>query len=134
MSGRHPAAMGQPDKRADPVIEDAVQQGYVDSERVYVIPGFATHSAANEGRLSVSRSAKRRNLGSPAWVADQDGQPCYKDCADPAAPHKVHFRLWSKDKARAHVFRQSGGDPSNLKYNPWKGNRNRRFSDSGEPG
>lgn len=130
MSGR---PMQPADTRADPVIADALDTGYLDSDAVYTIPGFPDHATANEGRLSVNRSARRQNLSPGAWVTDQDGQPCYKDCQAPSAPHEVHFRLWSKDRARTHVFRQSGGDPANLKYNPWTSHRTRRFSDDGWP-
>lgn len=131
MAGRHPAALRPADHRADPVIEDAVAKGYLESGLVYAIPGFKTHNAAVEGRLSVTRSAKRQNLSAACWVADQDGTQCYKDCADPRAPHQVHFRLWTKESARAHIFRQTGGDPANLKYNPWTQHRTRRFGDDG---
>ena len=134
MSGRNPKAMVQADTRADPVVQDALDKGYLDSEAVYDIPGFPTHDAANEGRKSVNRSARRQNLSPGSWVADEAGEPCYQNCQDPSAPHSVKFRLWSKDKARSHVFRQSGGNPENLKYNPWTSHRTRRFGDSGEPG
>ena len=130
MSGR---PLHQADTRADPVIQDALDRGYLDSDAVYVIPGFPTHDAANEGRLSVNRSARRQNLSPGAWVTDDAGDPCHKACQDPSAAHQVRFRLWSKDKARSHVFRESAGDPANLKYNPWTSHRTRRFSDSGEP-
>jgi hypothetical protein len=130
MSGR---PVQQADTRADPVVADALDRGYLDSGAVYAIPGFPSHDTANEGRLSVNRSARRQNLSPGAWVTDNDGEPCYKQCQDPAAPHQVHFRLWSKDQARTHVFRQSGGDPQNLKFNPWTSHRTRRFSDSGAP-
>jgi len=126
--------MRQADTRADPVIADAVKRGYVDSDAVYVIPDFTSHAAANEGRLSVNRSARRQNLSPGAWVADQDAEPCKQDCQDPDSPHSVRFRLWSKDKARTHVYHQSGGKPENLKYNPWQSHRTRRFDDSGRPG
>lgn len=126
--------MQPPDRRADPVVDDAVDKGYVDSEAVYQVPGFATHAAANEGRLSVNRSAHRRNLGSACWVTDEAGEPCYRDCKDPQAPHQLRFRLHSKNRAREHVYRQSGGKPENLKYNPWKKDSARRFDDDGRPG
>lgn len=133
MSGRHPRALVQADKRADPVVDDALAKGFLDTDAPYDIPGLATHDIANTVRLSVTRAARRQNLSPAAWVADQAGNPCYKACADPDAPHTVRFKLWSKDKARGHVFRQSGGDPANLRFNPWTANRNRRYSDSGQP-
>jgi hypothetical protein len=134
MSGRHPKAMIQADKRADPVIEDALDKGYLDTDAAYDVPGLASHAIANDARLSVTRAARRANLSPAAWVADEAGNPCYKGCPAPDSPHMVRFKLWSKDKARGHVFQQSGGDPANLRYNPWTAGRNRRYSDSGEPG
>ena len=127
--GRKPA---QADTRADPVIAHAIEQGYLDSNEVFTVPGMASHDIANDGRLSVNRAARRRNLSPGAWVADQDGNPCYQDCQDPDAPHLVKFRLWSKNTARTHVFRETGGDPSKLKYNPWTSHKRVRHDDSGQ--
>ncbi|SRR6266567_11782 len=134
MSGMHPARLREPDDRADPVVDKAVQLGYVDSERVYVVPGLPGHEAANLGRRSVNASARARNLSPAAWVADSGGQPCYRDCPAPDTPHMVCFRLWSKSRGRTHVLRQAGGDPANLKYNPWNKRRRTRYNDAGEPG
>lgn len=123
------------DKRGDPYVDDYLARYGLDSEQVYTIRGFPSHEAANEGRLSVQRSARRQNLGPSVWVADEAGERCgprSADCGALDAPHQVRFRLWSKDRAREHVFRESGGDPANLKFNPWAG-RGRRFSDSGQP-
>jgi hypothetical protein len=125
--------MRKADTSADPVVEDALAKGYLGTGQVYSIPGFTTHDAANNGRLSVSRAVRRRNLSAGIWVADQDGQQCYTACQDPSAPHSVHFRLWSKDEARAHVFQQTGGDPANLKYNPWERGRRQAYDDAGNP-
>lgn len=116
--------------RADPIIARMIADGYLNSGEPFDIP-MPTHDAANEGRLSVNRSARRQNLGPAAWVADQAGERCYKDCADPAAPHYLRIRLWAKDDARTHIFRQTGGDPSKLKYNPWQ-RGTKRYSDSGQ--
>lgn len=119
MSGRHPKSMRPRDERAHPVIEDALAQGYLDSSAEYPIDGLATHDAANEARLSINRAGHHLNVSTPSWVVDSAGNPCYKSCTDPQAPHGVRFRVHSKDKARDHVVRQSGGDPGNLKYNPF---------------
>ena len=99
---------------------------------MFTIPGLASHDVANDGRLSVNRAARRRNLSPGAWVADQDGNPCYQDCQDPGAPHLVKFRLWSKNTARTHIFRQTGGDPAKLKYNPWTSHKRIRHDDAGQ--
>lgn len=119
------------DERAHPVVKDALDKGYLDTGADYRIPGFGSHDAANEARLSVQRAQAHLGFGMAARVTDQDGMPCWKDCRDPSAPHEVTFKLWSKDKARGHVFRESGGDPANLKYNPWKRGEKRAVDDSG---
>lgn len=131
MAGRHPAAMRQRDESAHPVVEDAIERGYIDTERIYQIPGFASHQAANEGRLSINRAGGHLGVSAASWVTDQDGQACHQSCQDPQAPHGVYFRLWSKDSARQHVYRQSGGDPANLKYNPFAKKTGPVVDDSG---
>jgi hypothetical protein len=68
-----------------------------------------------------------------AWVTDADGEPCYRSCADPSAPHGVHFRLFPKNASRRFVTEQAGGDPAKLKYNPWKRKSGPRFDDNGVP-
>ena len=129
MPGGHPNARHPADTRADPIVAKLVADGYLNSGEAFDIP-MPTHDAANEGRLSFNRSARRQNLSPGAWVADQAGEPCRHDCADPEAPHYLRVKLWAKDKGRGHIFRQSGGDPGKLKYNPWA--RGKRYSDSGE--
>jgi hypothetical protein len=131
MSGHHPKALVQADKSADPLIEHALKTGHLDSDAAYDVPGAPSHAIAYKSMGAIFRAARRQNLSPAAWVADQDGNPCWKNCADPDAPHMVRFKLWSKDKARAHVFRQSGGDPANLRFNPWEAGRNPRYDDSG---
>lgn len=134
MSGIHPKSMRQADTTADPFVEHALNQGYLDSDAAYDMPGAPGHEAAVKAMHSVCRSVRRRNLSPAAWIADESGIPCAEGaCADPDASHMVRFKLWSKDKARGHVFRESAGDPGNLKYNPWAAGRNRHYSDSGEP-
>jgi hypothetical protein len=134
MPGGHPNARHPADTRADPVIADVIAQGYMDSGEVYTIGrAWPTHAAANEVRLSVNRSARRQNLSPGCWVTDQDGQKCnplQNPCQDPDAPHYVKLRLYSKDSGRTHIFRQSGGDPAKLKYNPWT-RKKPRYDNSG---
>jgi len=140
MAGRHPAAMRKRDERAHAVIKDALNQGYLDTGTPYVVPGFGSHDAANEGRKSVKVGGDHLGFSTAAWVTDQDGNPCwigskpgYKECTDPGAPHAVRFRIHSKDKGREHVVRESGGDPSKLKYNPFQRAEGRLVDDSGNP-
>lgn len=131
MPGGHHNARHPADTRADPVIDHALEGGYLGSGEPFDIP-MPDHDSANQGRLSVNRAARRRNLSPGAWVADQHGNPCYKDCADPSAPHYTRFRLWPKNEARTHVFRQTGGDPSKLKYNPWTASKRVKYDDQGQ--
>jgi hypothetical protein len=133
MAGRHPAAMRQRDESAHPVVEDAIDRGYIDTSRIYPINGFTTHHAANEGRLSINRAGGHLGVSVSSWVTDQAGQRCYEHCQDPQAPHGVYFRVWSKNSARQHVYRQSGGDPANLKYNPFAKKKGPAVDDSGRP-
>lgn len=128
------------DTRADPILEDAIGKGYMDTDEVYTVGApLPTHDVANKARVLIGNSARRRNLSAGAWVTDQDGQQCLDGwkgsppCADKNAPHLVKFKLWSKDKGRTHVFRASGGDPSNLKYNPWNRPKTRKYDDQGNP-
>jgi hypothetical protein len=131
MAGRHPAAMRQRDESAHPVVEDAIERGYIDTSRIYPINGFTTHHAANEGRLSINRAGQHLGVSISSWVTDQGGEPCYRQCQDLQAPHGVHFRVWSKNSARQHVYHQSGGDPANLKYNPFAKKKGPAVDDAG---
>lgn len=130
MPGGHPNARHPADTRADPVIAKMIEDGYLGTGEPYDIP-MPSHDAANEGRLSVNRSARRQNLSPAAWVADETGERCYKDCTNPQGPHYLRVKLWAKDAARTHIFRATGGDPAKLKYNPWQ-RGTRRYSDSGQ--
>ena len=121
--------MPRADTRADPVVEDAIERGYVGSGNAYIIDGITDHNTANDARRSVNRAANRRNLSAACWVVNQAGESCWRDCADGNAPHGVRFRLHPKNEARAHIYQQTGGDPANLKYNPWR--RTPKFTDDG---
>lgn len=124
--------MRQRDESAHPVIQDALAKGHLDTEKPYTIHGFTTHDAANEGRLSVNRAGKHLNVATPSWVVNADGESCYKSCQDPEGPHSVYFRLHSKDQARQHVYQQSGGDPENLRYNPFQRGARPALDDHGQ--
>jgi hypothetical protein len=117
-SRRHPFKQTPRDTRAHAVIEKYLSEHGADSGAQMTIP-MPDHQAANEGRLSVNRGARHYDVSASARVTDQDGEHCTYDCADPAAPHALVFALWSREGARAHVFRESGGRPENLRYNPW---------------
>lgn len=119
MAGRNPRSLVQRDESAHAVLQDAVDAGYLDTDREYDVPGIASHRAANEARLSVNRGAPHLGVAVACWVTDNDGNSCYKDCQDGSAAHGVRFKVFSKNKARTHVVRQSGGDPAKLRYNPF---------------
>lgn len=129
MPGGHPNARHPADTSADPVIAKMIEAGYLGSDTPFDIP-MQDHDSANRGRLSVNRSARRQNLSPGAWVADEAGEPCYPPCAAPEAPHYLRVKLWAKKDARTHIFRQTGGDPAKLKYNPWARQGN-RYGDDG---
>lgn len=119
------------DERAHGVIQDAIDRGMLDSGRPYVVPGLPNHDAANEARRSIARGLTHFGLASSAWVTDADGNQCWKDCKDPSAPHGAAFELHSKNKARAYVVGQTGGDPAKLKFNPYQSRRIGRFDPDG---
>lgn len=119
------------DETAHPVVQDAIDKGHLVSGERYHVPGLASHDIANKARLSVGRALEHFGLSRTAWVTDADGEPCYRDCKDPAAPHGVGFHLYTKDGSRAHVVRETGGDPAKLKFNPHMRRQQGRFSANG---
>ena len=133
MSGRHPSAMKPADSRSYGVIQHALDSGYKETGEPYVVKGLPTHTIANEARLSVGRGLAHYNLSRACWVVDGDGNPCYQNCVDENAPHGVAFRLLSKQAGRAYIVQKTGGDPSKLKYNPWRRKKPTPFNDDGTP-
>jgi hypothetical protein len=131
VSGLHPARMTPRDEAAHPVIKDAIAKGHVVSGEPYPIDGFEGHEAANRGRMSVRRGCQHLGVSCACWVVDADGERCYKDCKDGNAPHGLRIRLFPKDSGRKYVAEQTGGDPSKLKYNPFKRAESRILDDSG---
>lgn len=131
MAGRYPHAAQPRDERAHDVIQDAVDKGHLDTGRAYHVPGLPDHDTANEARRAITRGLHHFGLSPAAWVTDADGNQCYRDCKDPKAPHGAAFELHSKNAARKHIVKQTGGDPSKLKFNPYSPARRGRFDDSG---
>ena len=121
------------DESAHPLVEHALEQGYLDTQAVYHVDGLAGHDIANKARLSLNRAGQHLNVSTPSWVVDSAGEPCWKSCQDPQAPHGLRFRVHSKDAARQHLLRETGGDPSKLKYNPFKRGQRALVDDSGRP-
>jgi hypothetical protein len=130
--GRHPNALRQRETRGHAVVRDAIDRGYINSDQVYVIPPAATHEQANEARKWIKVAGDHYGVSAAPWVTDQDGMQCWKACRDLYAPHGVNFKLWSKDEGRRHVVRQSGGNPANLKYNPFRRAEPRLVDDAGK--
>ena len=101
------------DESGHPVVQDAIDQGYVGTGRYYVIPGFASQDAAEQGRKSVNNAARHMGV-SCSCRAGEDVQ----ELTD--GTWQVRFRLWPKNHGRTYVHQQAGGDPSNLSYNPFE--------------
>lgn len=126
--------MRQPDRRAYPLVQEALDQGFLASGATYTVKDIPDHAAANEARLSVGRALTANNLARAVWVADSDGVPCNPlktPCKDESAKHQVCFRLISKTVARAFIVQQSGGDPSKMKYNPFEQRKPKGVNDDG---
>jgi hypothetical protein len=119
MPGRHPNAMRQPDKRAYPLLQDAIDGGWVGNRQPYPVENFNTHDAANAGRKSVLKAGRHFNVSVSAWVTDASGENCYRQCKNPDAPHGIRFMLFSKNEGRAYIAGIAEGDPGKLKYNPF---------------
>jgi hypothetical protein len=109
MAGRHPNALRPRDETAHPLLQDALDKGYLDSMQEYVVSGFPDNTSANEGRLAVRRAARHFNVAVAAFCKEQ-----------PDGTWSLHFRCHNKNAARAYVVQQTGGDPTKLKYNPFK--------------
>ena len=45
------------DHRADPVIADAVEQGYLGSDEAYIVPDMPGHATANEARKLIRKTS-----------------------------------------------------------------------------
>lgn len=131
MAGKHPDRMQARDERAHKVIQDAADKGYLDSGKPYIIQGFPTHDAAVEAMYTLQRGLEHFGLAKSAWVTDEAGEQCYQDCKNANAPHGAGFELHSKNAARRHVVKETGGDPSKLKYNPHARRRQGRFDPDG---
>jgi hypothetical protein len=132
MAARYPHAARDRDDRAHGVIQDAIDKGYMDSGRPYIVPGLPSHEVANQTRQSITRGLHHFGVAPAAWVTDADGNQCGKACQAPDAPHGAGFELHSKNAARKYIVQQTGGDPAKLKFNPFAPPRPGRFDDDGQ--
>lgn len=134
MPGRNMTQARPRDERAHPVIRDAIERGFIHTGEVYTdIGALPNHSIANTSRRLVKNAGQHLGVSVAAWVVDADGEPCWKDCQDASAPHSVRFRVFTKNSGRAKVVQDTGGDPSKLKYNPFRKNAPRLLDDDGQP-
>jgi hypothetical protein len=112
MAGRHPRAMRPRDESAHPVVQKAIDEGYVGSGSYVEIDGFASRDAANRGRKAVNNAARHLGVSCSS-----------KEAADllelTDGTWRLRFRLWAKNQGRQHVHQVSGGDPAKLAYNPF---------------
>jgi hypothetical protein len=126
MASRHPKAMRPRDERAHPVVQDAIDEGYVGTGRPYVVPGFASRDAANEGRKAINNAC--RHLGVSCRSREAEDLAELTD-----GTWQVSFRLWAKNDGRAYVRSSTGGDPANLAYNPFARAQGPVLDDDGRP-
>ena len=113
MAGRHPQGMRARDESAHPVVQHAIDQGYVGTGRPYVIKGFTSKEAAERGRRSVNNAARHMGVS----CSSRQNQDVH-EAAD--GTFEVHFRLFTKASARQHITQATGGDPTKLAYNPFR--------------
>jgi hypothetical protein len=100
------------DERAHPVVKDAITKGHVGTGKHYVIGGFASKHAANEGRKSINNAARHLGVSCSSTEAAD-----LQELTD--GSWQVRFLLFPKNEGRRHIHSQAGGDPANLAYNPF---------------
>lgn len=114
------------DERAHPVVKDAIAKGYAGTGRPYIVDGFATRDAANEGRRSINNAC--RHLGVSCRSREAEDLQQLSD-----GTWRVTFRIWPKNQGRAHIREQTGGDPANLAYNPFSRGETASLDEDGRP-
>jgi len=112
MAGRHPHGMRARDERGHPVVRDAIGKGFLESPDSYLVPGFASWEAADEGRRAVNNAA--RHLGISCSSRQREDILAAAD-----GTFTLRFRIFPKNEGRRHVLQTTGGDPANLAYNPF---------------
>lgn len=126
MAGRHPQGMRERDERAHPVVQDAIDKGFLGTGRPYTVEGFTSRDAANEGRRSINNAARHLGVSCRSREAED-----LHELTD--GTWQVSFRIWPKNAGRAHIHRQAGGDPANLSYNPFARGQGPYRDDDGNP-
>lgn len=101
------------DERAHPVVEDAINKGYLNTGRHYYVDGFDTEDTAQEARRSIYNACRHLNVS----CSSRSGEDVLQ-LTD--SSWRVQFRIYSKEHGRAHIAQQTGGDPSKLAWNPFQ--------------
>ena len=114
------------DERAHPVVKDAIDKGHLGTGKPYVVDGFATREAANEGRRSINNAARHLGVSCSSREADHIEQ-----LTD--GTWRVSFTIWPKNSGRQHVAATYGHDPASLPYNPFRGGEGPLYDDHGRP-
>lgn len=104
--------MRRQDQRGHPVMQDAIDRGYLDNPEPYIVPGFRSWDAANEGRKAVNNAARHLGVSCSARVRED-----ILAAAD--GTFTLRFRIFPKNSGRRHVVQTTGGDANNLAYNPF---------------
>jgi hypothetical protein len=119
MGTRHPFKQQERDTRAYPAIEEYLRR-YGTGGTDVTVRNLGDHATMNEWRLSLNRGARHYGLSPAVIVIGPDGQQCYRNCQDPAAPHGVQFAFRDPEAAKAHLVREwTEPDPKPMKYNPY---------------
>ncbi len=124
MAGRHPQSLRPRDERAHPVIKDALAKGYLGTGQPYVVDGFATQEAADQGRRSINNAARHLGVSCSSRSAEHVEQ-----LSD--GTWRVSFTIWPKNQGRAHIASTYGHDPASMPYNPFRRAEGRMVDDSG---
>lgn len=119
MSARHPFKQRERDCRAHSLIEEYLRRHGTDGTEE-IVRDFGDHATMNEWRLSLNRGARHYGLSPAVIVTGPDGEQCYLDCPDSAAPHGIRFAFHDPADAKAYLARKwTGADPQPMKYNPY---------------
>lgn len=124
MTGLHPRNLPPRDERAHPVVQDAIDKGYMNTDRNYVVRGFDSWDSANEGRRSIYRATTHLGVS----CSSRTNEDIYED---DDGTFYLHFRLYSKSHGRAQIAKVYGGNPANLPYNPFAKKSQRTVDDYG---
>src|ERR1039458_6952814 len=124
MAGRHPNARRPRDESAHPLVQHALDNGYLSTGKPYVVPGFTSYSAANDGRNAIYNAARHLGVACSSRKAEDIHSA-------PDGTWSVHFKLYTKNEGRQYIRASTGGDPAKLAYNPFQRAAPRVLDDDG---